>query len=276
MENLPPTPEVEEVVQPSPSAAALPPVAPPVAAERKSRSNQVTPRDLPPVPKVRSLSLSRTDNSLQIKAVDDRQVASTVAPPAAVSKLSRSKSSVEKKIQHEVAFFWRRHNLRKESSDTSASTGRLSVPSGSSTDVSAAGGATGRQRKDLRKIKRDKEEKRKRSNAEGDAPSPSQPFLSRLFGSRRSNRKKNKNGANDCTEMAAPDPVATVAKSSSSQSVPSLKSVHDDKGYESLVLAAETVAPPAADVEDSDDPWIQPTLNPTYYVDRSRKTSQGS
>ena len=83
MENLPPTPEVEEVVQPSPSAAALPPVAPPVAAERKSRSNQVTPRDLPPVPKVRSLSLSRTDNSLQIKAVDDRQVASTVAPPAA-------------------------------------------------------------------------------------------------------------------------------------------------------------------------------------------------
>ena len=76
--------------------------------------------------------------------------------------------------------------------------------------------------------------------------------------------------------MAAPDPVATVAKSSSSQSVPSLKSVHDDKGYESLVLAAETVAPPAADVEDSEDPWIQPTLNPTYYVDRSRKTSQGS
>ena len=49
----------------------------------------------------------------------------------------------------------------------------------------------------MRKIKKDKEEKRKRSDAAGRSESPSPPaaFLSRFFGSRRSGRSRNNNEA---------------------------------------------------------------------------------
>ena len=68
--------------------------------------------------KPRSVSLSRTEDSAIREApvypatasADPKSSSNAVKPSAGSSsvKLARSKSSVEKKIQHEVAVFWRR------------------------------------------------------------------------------------------------------------------------------------------------------------------------
>lgn len=66
------------------------------------------------------------------------------------------------------------------------------------------------KRKDLRKIKRDKEEKRKRSDVSANKDDSSPPFLSRIFGSRRSSRRHRK--------KAPPSPVPSHIPESRSAS----------------------------------------------------------
>lgn len=71
------------------------------------------------------------------------------------------------------------------------------------------------KRKDLRKIKRDKEEKRKRSEAGSAKEEPSPPFLSRIFGSRRSGRRLNK-------KLAAQPPASLQVRCDEARTEPPL------------------------------------------------------
>ena len=87
--------------------------ATPLAPERK---NRVAARQLdllgPPLPsspsKHRSLSLGRANDSVIVAQQNPEDGAIGAAPGPSTAKVARSKSSVEKKLQHEVAGFWRR------------------------------------------------------------------------------------------------------------------------------------------------------------------------
>lgn len=109
----------------------------PSVPERKNRMGRLL-RAEPVTPsgsshtytKPRSVSLSRTEDCAIREApipVNDPESSNNVKPSAGSSsvKLARSKSSVEKKIQHEVAVFWRRTKegrlfQRKESPEKEA------------------------------------------------------------------------------------------------------------------------------------------------------------
>lgn len=74
--------------------------------ERKPRALHSTQQHFKP----RSVSLSRTeDSSIKEAPLEAGQNAgSKPSAGSSTTKLARSKSSVEKKIQHEVAVFWRK------------------------------------------------------------------------------------------------------------------------------------------------------------------------
>lgn len=77
----------------------------PSAPERKSRMDRNNSN------KQRSISLSRTLEHSELSAgVMEAPLhpGEVIGSASSTSKLSRSRSSVEKKIQHEVAVFWRR------------------------------------------------------------------------------------------------------------------------------------------------------------------------
>ena len=177
--------------------------------------------------KQRSVSLNRTEDCAirEAPVVQSPQHTDSPKPSAGSSsvKLARSKSSVEKKIQHEVAVFWRRtkegklfHNKKELGANADqviksffgSHYGPL-FPLLSLQDGSADPPEPEIKRKDLRKIKRDKEEKRKRSDASATKEDSSPPFLSRIFGSRRSSRRlRKKTPTPPSPENRTPSPIA--------------------------------------------------------------------
>ncbi|XP_046451703.1 serine/arginine repetitive matrix protein 1-like isoform X3 [Daphnia pulex] len=213
----------------------------PSVPERKNRIGRLLrsePVSAGAFTKLRSVSLSRTEDSA-IKEAPIYPVPSSADPSSSSShpastkpsagsssvKLARSKSSVEKKIQHEVAVFWRRTKEGKlfQKKETPDKEGPANADQG---------GSKGQQqqpqllevpeakRKDLRKIKRDKEEKRKRSDASANKEESSPPFLSRIFGSRRSSRRLRKKTPPPAAPPSPPPKSRTPSPAVATEPVP--------------------------------------------------------
>ncbi|XP_057375073.1 uncharacterized protein LOC130696026 [Daphnia carinata] len=226
----------------------------PSVPERKSRIGRLLRSE--PVSgssyKQRSISLSRTEDSAIREApvlpasavsgggghVDPNSSSSSPKPSAGSSsvKLARSKSSVEKKIQHEVAVFWRRTKEGKlfHKRDNSEKEAPANADQVESKGLQQQAEPAEVKRKDLRKIKRDKEEKRKRSDVSANKEDSSPPFLSRIFGSRRSSRRLRKKNPpspvpSHIPESRTPSPAAVPSEA---LPVPKPRTVfrnHDDE-----------------------------------------------
>ncbi|KAI9554255.1 hypothetical protein GHT06_019527 [Daphnia sinensis] len=203
----------------------------PSVPERKSRIGRLLRSE--PVSgssyKQRSISLSRTEESAIREApvfppsavsVDPNSSSSTKPSAGSSSvKLARSKSSVEKKIQHEVAVFWRRTKEGKlfQRRDNPEKEVPANADQGGSKALQQQAEPAEVKRKDLRKIKRDKEEKRKRSDVSANKEDSSPPFLSRIFGSRRSSRRLRKKNPpspvpSHIPESRTPSPAAVPSE----------------------------------------------------------------
>lgn len=204
----------------------------PSVPERKSRIGRLLRSE--PVSgssyKQRSISLSRTEESAIREApvcapsavsghVDPNSSSTKPSAGSSSVKLARSKSSVEKKIQHEVAVFWRRTKegklfQRRENPEKEVP---ANADQGGSKAVQQQAEPAEGKRKDLRKIKRDKEEKRKRSDVSANKEDSSPPFLSRIFGSRRSSRRLRKKNPpspvpSHIPESRTPSPAAVPSE----------------------------------------------------------------
>jgi len=228
----------------SPSWIAKPAIPPPTESSPQQLRKKLRPVGL------RSHSLSRTDLHPEVKSVEvecgQQQQQHEQSLTGSSSKLTRSKSSVEKKIHHEMAVFWRKtrdvNNKLFKSKDDEKKEVTSKFSKNKEDEVhphqqEEVAEDEVSKKKDFRMRLKWKTE----AEGSGSSSSPAQPFLSRFFGSRRSGRRKKEEDHpvkidSQCNQMTS-SPRRFLPHSASAPITPSSRAASTD--YPDTVPDAE-------------------------------------